>query len=71
MPASITGGGSAYYLCDYSYALTTNGNILVGGSPWYYGLSAGPGCRYGISGPTTTIRVDGARIEYYPEDGEL
>lgn len=66
MPSAVTGSDSTY-LCDYWYAPTENGILLVGGS-WYGARHAGPGYRR----PSGTIfysdRDFGARVEFRPPE---
>ena len=71
LPGSVTGGGSGYFLCDYYTAPTANGNILLAGGRWDNGLSAGPGCRSAYNAPSGSYRLISARLEFYPEGGEL
>ena len=71
IPASVADGGSAYYLCDYWNAPTANGNILLAGGIWYAGLSAGPGCRSANSAPSGSGRNVSARLEFYPDGGDV
>ena len=71
LPASVTGGGSEYYLCDYYTTVTTDGNILLAGGPWYFALGAGPSCRTANYGPAIYGRPSGARLEFYPDGGDV
>jgi hypothetical protein len=71
LPASVAGGGSAYYLCDYYSVVTANGNILRAGGYWNAGLAAGPGYRSADSAPSASYRTISARLEFYPEGGEV
>jgi len=71
LPASVAGGGSAYYLCDYYTTVSANGNILRAGGSWYSGVGAGPGCSYAMNPPSWSNRDVSARLEFYPEGGEV
>lgn len=71
LPESVEGGGSGYYLCDRYYAVSANGNILLAGGYWSSGLYAGPGCRVALSAPSGSARNFSARLEFYPEGGEV
>ncbi|HJJ51004.1 MAG TPA: hypothetical protein O0X01_05750, partial [Methanocorpusculum sp.] len=71
VPASVAGGGSAYYLCDYWTAPTANGNILLAGGYWNYGLNAGAGCRNAYYAPSYSYRNVSARLEFYPDGGDV
>ncbi len=71
IPKSVAGGGSAYYLCDYWYAPTANGNILLAGGGWSNALAAGPGCRFAYMTPSISFRYIAARLEFYPLGGEV
>lgn len=71
VPASVADGGSAYYLCDYWNAPTANGNILLAGGAWSDGLSAGPGCRNARGTPSNSVRYVSARLEFYPDGGDV
>ena len=71
LPESVEGGGSGYYLCDRYYAVSANGNILLAGGAWYDGLCAGPGCRAAGGAPSGSGRILSARLEFYPEGGEV
>ncbi|MFA6897724.1 MAG: hypothetical protein WCQ96_05615 [Patescibacteria group bacterium] len=71
IPKSVAGGGSAYYLCDYWYAPTANGNILLAGGFWSDALSAGPGYRDATATPSHSGRGYAARLEFYPLGGEV
>ena len=71
IPASVAGGGSAYYLCDYWNAPTANGNVLFAGGDWSAGLIAGPGCRRAHGAPSWSDRYFSARLEFYPDGGDV
>lgn len=71
LPESAEGGGSAYYLCDNYTTVSANGNILVAGGYWRTGLGAGPGCRGTTYAPSSSSRAISARLEFYPEGGEV
>lgn len=71
LPASVEGGGSGYYLCDYFTTVNADGNILLAGGLWSLGLAAGPGCRSAYDAPSASHRSFSARLEFYPEGGEV
>ena len=71
LPASVEGGGSGYYLCDYFTTVSANGNILLAGGAWLNGLTAGPGSRSTGYAPSASARYVSARLEFYPEGGEV
>ncbi|MDD2315655.1 MAG: hypothetical protein PHX12_12440 [Proteiniphilum sp.] len=71
VPASVADGGSAYYLCDNWTAPTANGNILLAGGFWNSGLYAGPSYRVAPNAPSISYRNFSARLEFYPEGGDV
>ncbi|MDD3064454.1 MAG: hypothetical protein PHX50_16815, partial [Massilibacteroides sp.] len=71
LPESVEGGGSGYYLCDRYYAVSANGNILLAGGGWNTGLGAGPGYRNACYAPSYSSRIVSARLEFYPEGGDV
>jgi hypothetical protein len=67
---SAAGGSDSTYLCDYWYAPTGSGRILLAGGLWRGGLAAGPGCRYANDTVSFSSRDGGARVEFRPPEEE-
>ncbi len=68
MPSAADGSDSTY-LCDYWYAPTGSGRILLAGGHWSGGRSAGPGYRYAHNTVSFSVRDYGARVEFRPPEG--
>ncbi|MDI9606603.1 MAG: hypothetical protein QM305_14995, partial [Bacteroidota bacterium] len=68
---SAAGGSDSTYLCDYWYAPTGSGRILLALGSWSTARSAGPGYRRANSAVSNSYRYSGARVEFrQPEEEE-
>lgn len=66
---SAAAGSSSTGLCDYWYAPTGDGRILLAGGYWNSGTYAGPGCRHANCAPSSSGRDISARLEFCPQGG--
>ena len=71
IPSSVAGGGSGYYLCDYWAAPSANGNVLRAGGTWSDSVFAGPGFRSAAGSTSYSNRTLSARLEFYPDGGDV